>query len=102
MGEKRDAYVKKLKEKLDQWNVEIDKLQTKADMAKAGARMRYRKEVEKLRKKSGELGGKLGVLRQTGKTAWQDLRAGLEVARKSLGESVKTAKSRFKPPKENP
>ena len=102
MGEKRDAYIKKLKEKLDQWNVEIDKLQAKGEIAKASARMRYRKEVEKLKKKSGELGGKLDALTQTGKTAWQDLRAGVETARKSLAESIKTAKSRFKPPKENP
>ncbi len=38
MGEKRDAYVQKLKGKLDEWNTEIDKLQAKSEQIKADAK----------------------------------------------------------------
>ena len=44
MTEKRDAYVQKIKAKLDEWNAEIDKLQAMADQTKPGTSGKYRAE----------------------------------------------------------
>ena len=43
MTEKRDAYVQKLKAKMDEWNAEIDKLAAKADQADAETKIKYHK-----------------------------------------------------------
>ena len=45
----RDAYVEKMKAKLDEWNAEIDRLEAKARGAEADARLRYNKQIESLR-----------------------------------------------------
>jgi len=37
-----------LKARLDQWNVEIDKLSAKADQAEAGAKIEYQKQLSTL------------------------------------------------------
>jgi hypothetical protein len=47
----RDAYVRKLKAKLDEWNAEIDKLQAKAELAEAEAKIEYEKQLADLRAK---------------------------------------------------
>lgn len=47
MSEK-DAYVEKMKAKLDEWNAEIDKLQAKAKQAEADAEIQYNDEISAL------------------------------------------------------
>jgi len=55
MMDKRDAYVQKLKAKLNEWNAEIDVLAAKADQAGADAKIAYHKRLEDLRAKRTEL-----------------------------------------------
>ncbi len=55
MSEKRDAYVEKLKTKLDLWNKEIDRFQATADGAKTGAKVKYVKHLTELKVKRREV-----------------------------------------------
>ena len=96
MGEKRDEYVEKLKSKIDDWNRDIDKLQAKADQMAADTRVKYQKQIADLKAKQKEVKDNMDKLQKAGAEAWVDLKAGMNSAWKALGESVKSAKSKFK------
>jgi chromosome segregation ATPase len=96
MSEKRDAYVQKLKARMDEWNAEIDKIEAKADQAEAESRIEYQKQLENLRARRKEVEDKMAELQQAGDGAWEDLKAGIESARDALGNALKSAASRFK------
>lgn len=96
MTEKKDAYVQKLKAKMDEWNAEIDKLEAKVDQADAEAKIEYEKQLEDLRAKRKDAEDKMAELQQAGEGAWEDLKAGIESAWDSLGSALKSASSRFK------
>ena len=95
MTEKRDAYVQKLKAKMDEWNAEIDKLAAKADQADAEAKIEYHKQLEDLRAKRKDLEDKIAELQQAGDGAWEDLKQGLENSWDILKTSFSKAKSEF-------
>ena len=52
-------------------------------------------EIAGLRAKQDEARTKLASLRNAGEGAWEDLKAGVEMARDAIGEAIKSAKSRF-------
>ena len=91
----RDAYVEKMKAKLDEWNAEIDKLAARADQADAQAKIAYRKQLNELRTKRRDLEEKIGAVQQAGEGAWEDLKQGLENSWEILKASVSKAKSEF-------
>jgi len=95
MGTKRDAYVQKLKENIDKRNVQIDKFQAKADQAQAEAQVQYREQIEELKAKRQELVVKIAELQKARETAWEDVKTGVDSAWKTMGESIKAARSRF-------
>jgi uncharacterized coiled-coil DUF342 family protein len=96
MGEQRDAYTEKFKAKLDDWNADIDRLQAKANGAQEEVLVSYNKQIEALKSKRDELKGKMTELQQRGDDAWEDMREGLGTAWKVLGDSIESAKARFK------
>jgi chromosome segregation ATPase len=95
MTEKRDAYVKKLKAKMDELNAEIDKIAAKADQADADAKIAYHERMENLRAKRRDVEDKLEELQQAGEGAWEDLKHGLENSWEILKASFSRAKSEF-------
>jgi uncharacterized coiled-coil DUF342 family protein len=92
----KDEYVRKMHSKLDQANAEIDVLAAKADQAKAEAHAEYDKQIETLRSKRDHAKKRMDELQQSGEGAWEDLKAGVEMAWDALGEAVRSARSRFK------
>lgn len=92
----KEAYQKKLEAQLDEWKIEIDKMKAKADKAEADAQIKYYKQIEDSRKKQEAAREKLVELKEAGEDAWEDLKAGLDNAFNSLGDSIKSATSRFK------
>jgi uncharacterized coiled-coil DUF342 family protein len=92
----KDEFVRKMHAKLDQWNAEIDALKAKSDAAEADARAEYHKQIEVLRSKRDAARGKLNELESAGENAWEDLKAGVELAWESVSEAVRSATSRFK------
>lgn len=93
---KRDAYIQKLHTKIDEWNADIDKLAAKTQQAEADARIEYQEQIDALKRQRREVENKLADLKQSGEGAWEDLRAGLDLAFESMNEAVKSAISRFK------
>ena len=66
-------------------------MKAKADKADADAKIEYNKQIEDLRSKqeAAQVKEKLGEFKDAGENAWEDLKAGTELARDSLGEAVK-------------
>ena len=96
MGETRDAYVRKIQAKLDEWNAEIDKLEAKIDQADAEGRIELQRQVDSLRAKRTAMKGKVAEMKEAGGEAWKDLKVGVEVASKAMGEAVRAAVSQFR------
>jgi len=93
---KKEAYVAKIKMKLDKWQMEIDKLEARAARAKNATKAKYLKQIELLRSMCKEFELKLEELRQAGGQAWEGMKDGVENAWKALYESIKSAASKFK------
>ncbi len=96
MGEKRDAYLAKLKTRLDEWNADINKLEAKASQLNEESKAQYRIQIENLRTKRTELEQKISDLRKASEEAWTDVKGGVEGARKALDEAIQSARTRFK------
>ncbi len=96
MSEKRDAYVAKMKTKLDTWNKKIDSLEEKGHQIGADSRAEFQTQMGNLRAKRDEAKEKLEGLRRAGEDAWRDLRDGIDSSWKSLDEAVRRAAANFK------
>ena len=91
----KDAYLQKMDAQMEEWNSEIDKMKAKADKADADAKLNYYEQIEELNTKQQAAQEKLRELKNSGEDAWEDLKAGFELARVSLREAVTSAGSRF-------
>jgi uncharacterized coiled-coil DUF342 family protein len=92
----KDAYVQKLHAKIDEWNADIDKLRAKADQVEANSKIEYQKQVKALKSKRDEIKTKISELSDSGEEAWEDLKAGVDLARQAMNEAIKSAISRLK------
>jgi len=92
----RDEYIQKMHALLDKMNAEIDDLSARAEGAEADVRDEYQKRIAQLRTKQEEARAKLASLRDAGEGAWQDLKAGIEMAWDAIGEAIDSAKTHFK------
>ena len=95
MSETRDAYVKKMKAKLDEWNAEIAKMEAQARQKEADARQDYEEQMKKLKEKRQKANEQLEQMSRAGETAWNDLKKGVEQAADALGDALNAARSRF-------
>jgi predicted nucleic acid-binding Zn-ribbon protein len=95
MNEKRDAFVQKLKAQLDEWNADINELETKTDQAEVRAKIEYHKRIADLRARLKEVEDKIGELQQAGEGALENLKQGLENSWEILKVSFTKAKSEF-------
>lgn len=92
----KEEFVRKMHSRLDHWNADIETLTAKANDAEAHARAEYNKQLDALRTKRDDAVGKLKALETAGEGAWQDLKAGVELAWDAVSEAVHSASSRFK------
>ncbi|MDZ4185561.1 MAG: hypothetical protein U1D97_11355 [Desulfuromonadales bacterium] len=92
----RDEYVRKMQAKLEELNADIDKLAAKAGQVSANLRSEYNEEMAALKVKQAAARQKLEAMQKSGESAWQDLKAGIDLAWTAIGESIDSAKSRFK------
>jgi DNA repair ATPase RecN len=92
----REAFIQKLKEKIDEWNADLEKLQARAEQASGEARIKYQQQIEDLHRKRAVMEEKMTQLRSAGEGAWQDVKTGAEIAWGSMSEALSSAMQRFK------
>ncbi|XSG84548.1 MAG: hypothetical protein ACPW60_12535 [Methylohalobius sp. ZOD2] len=92
----RDAYVQKMKAKLDEWNAELDKLSAKAEAAEADAKLEYQDQIDELEKLRNQARQKLGEVESASDDAWEDVRQGAEAALNEMNNAISNALKRFK------
>ena len=92
----KDEYIRKMHSRLDQLNNEIDVLTAKVSHVEEKVRAEYRQQIDVLRSKRDDAQKRMNELQQTGESAWEDMKAGVELAWEAIGEALDSAKSRFK------
>lgn len=92
---KREEYVQKLKNQLDQWNAEAKKWEAKAQQAQATMKVGYDKQLNTLHSRRDEAMYQLKLLQGASTDAWQDMMKGADQAWKSMQEAVNKARSHF-------
>ena len=93
----RDAYVEKLKARLDEMNAEIDKLQARSRALEADAEIQTRRKIDQLRERREELSDRISRIREAGAESWEALKEGAERALSELVSGVSEAKERLEP-----
>jgi predicted nucleic acid-binding Zn-ribbon protein len=92
----KEAYVQKLHAKIDEWNADFDRLKAKADQVEADSRIEYQKQIQALKSKRDDIEKKVSEISRSGEDAWEDLKAGADLAWEAMSEALKSATSRFK------
>lgn len=92
----RDEYVRKMQEKLQEWNEEIDVLTAKATEVAADVRQEYGEQIAALKAKQAAARQRIEELQQAGEGAWEDVKSGFELAKSAMSETLDSIRSRFK------
>jgi chromosome segregation ATPase len=91
----RDAYVQKMKAALDEWNAELSRLEARAAAAQADARIKYKAQIESVRKQRDAGRAKLRELESASEAAWRDMQRGFESAWDDIHRAAREALRRF-------
>jgi len=91
----RDAYGESIKTKLDEWNREIDKLETEMKSASEDAKARYEAQLDRMKASMAEAGRGFQDLMRSNEARWQENRGRFEAAWKDISEGFGRAFSRF-------
>jgi len=94
--ENRKEYIDKMAARLKEWDAEIEKLELKAETAKADVKASYNKKINELRLKKEEAHQKLEKIQDAGEDAWEELKDGAEKSWKIFEDSIKNAWGKFK------
>lgn len=96
MSKQRDAYVRKMKQQIDDLNAEIDALEKKGQKASKELQAKYKEQIEKSRTAHKNLEMKMDEIEKVGEDAWEGLKDGVEHAWSAFTSSVNYFKSQFK------
>jgi peptidoglycan hydrolase CwlO-like protein len=91
----KEAYINKMKAQLNEWDAEIDKLKAKYEKVSADTALEYQKQIDDLKSKRAAAENKITELKESSGDAWEELKSGIENAWTSLGEAIKSARSKF-------
>jgi hypothetical protein len=91
----RHEYIDKFKDKLDEWDADIDELEDRARKAKAELKFELEDQVTSLKLKRDIAKLKLSEIRDASEEAWEDIKAGAEEAWGDVKDAVEKAKSHF-------
>lgn len=96
MMSKRDQYVEKMKQQLDDLNEQIGTLEKKSRKAEADVRVKYDEQIAELRKLSRAAQKKMEEIKQAGDDKWEGLVAEGEKVQKAFVHSFNYFKSQLK------
>ena len=86
----------KLEEQLKEWGVDLEKLKSRANKARADAKAEIDREVGSLRARLNEAQKKLAELKTAGDAATVEMRKGVENAWVELRKAFESATAKFK------
>lgn len=93
----RDEYLETFKTKLDEWNAEINKLESKAREAQAGAQAQFDEQLELLREMRDNAQKNFNEMQNATTEAWDVMLQGTEKAWQAWNNAFEDARSKFKP-----
>lgn len=96
MSAKRDEYVAKAKQQLDELNAHIDTVEAQAKKARQEARKTYDKELAELRLRSAAAKIRLEEIKSSAEDKWESMTAEMEKVRDALVHSYNYFKSQIK------
>jgi predicted nucleic acid-binding Zn-ribbon protein len=91
----RHEYIDKLKDKLDEWDADIDELEARAQKAKAELKFELEDQITSLKLKRDIAKLKLSEIKDASEEAWEDIKAGAEEAWSDVKEAIEKARSHF-------
>ena len=94
--ENRKDFIDRMAARLKEWDTELQKLEAKAELAKADVKASYNQQIKELRLKKDEAQQKLKKIQDSGEDAWEELKEGAEKSWKIFEDSVKAAWGKFK------
>ena len=97
----RHEYIEKIKQQLNEWEQDIDRLEDKLADVRDDLRLNYEEKISELKVKKDEAISKARQLEEATEEAWDDLKDGLEMAWDSLKLGFLAAKSEFMGDKED-
>ena len=91
----RHEYIDKLKDKLDEWDADIDELEERAQKAKTNLEFELKDQITALKLKRDIAKLKLAEIKDASEEAWEDIKAGAEEAWADVKDAMDKAKSHF-------
>lgn len=91
----RSEYLEKMKQKLDEWNREIDTLEGRVSTVTGSARETLRDQLKKTRKNYEAGRQKLNEIQAAGESSWEELRDEAEHVWQTLRHSINYFRSQL-------
>lgn len=92
----REEYMQKLKTKLDEWDAEIDALESKAEAAQADARARYYKQMQEMRETRNEALEKYREMQNASGDVWRTMGDAFEKTWQTWLDAFDQSRKRFR------
>ena len=90
----RDAYVERMKIRLDELNAGLDKLEGKVHVAEVQLMTAYQSEMNTLRLQLQKALAKLDEVKSSGQNVWENLKTEMEAAHDAVAYAFHDFKSR--------
>jgi chromosome segregation ATPase len=91
----RDIYINQMKLQLDELNLQMGKLEARAEEAREDLRTSYKTEMAKLHQQSELAKAKLAELQASGETAWDGMVSEMDKVRDAFVHSFRYFKSQI-------
>ncbi|MGB5660264.1 MAG: hypothetical protein WBO54_12340 [Thermoanaerobaculia bacterium] len=95
---KRDEYVERMKQQLDEWNADLERLEIKLSEVSEPVRSKLEPQLSKVRESYTSARQKLSEVRAAGEESWEDVTDDAEHVWKTLRQSINYFKSQLKRP----
>lgn len=93
---KKEEYIEMLEENLIDWVAKIEKFEAKAEQAEGNEKVKYQKEIEKLKKKREVAEKNIDELKQASEETWEELKESADNLWEEMTDILNKVVSKFK------
>ena len=93
--QKKEEFFRILQSKLDEFDIQLEKLKAQSDVLREKARNEFLERLEQLQSQKDQLLPRIEKATRISEVAWEDLKNGLDRAAKELKVAVEQAASNF-------